>query len=154
MAKIDAETLYLQLGQLVASIPDLKVQEPYPLGTTQWLARAYALVSATGEIADAFALKQASDYASMVQDKLHRDPRAKQITSIVHRALAVAELSAPADVQGAFLPANSPLGAFDAVGKILKDDRSHFEVRKSSQKRQLSHCSYVVSRDGIEPSTT
>jgi hypothetical protein len=118
MTKLDSETLYVQLGQLVATAPNLKTPGEYPPDTLMWPARASALVSMLGNTLEKVKLEVASDSAAQRDD--FRDRYAAEITNVLYRALAVAELSAPADVQGAFLPAGSPLAAFAAVGKILK----------------------------------
>jgi hypothetical protein len=44
---------------------------------------------------------------------------ASQIADIVHRALAVAELRAPAATQGSFIPAGNAMDAFTAMSKVL-----------------------------------
>jgi hypothetical protein len=121
MTKLDAETLYVHLGQLVATIPDLKIPGEYPVETLMWLARASALISQVGDAIEMAKLNVASDLIAQHEDLLLREPYAAQITNVVYRALAVVELSAPPGIRGTFVPAGSPLAAFAAVGNILRD---------------------------------
>lgn len=52
-------------------------------------------------------------------DTLVRDQNAQTVATIVHSALARAELNAPATAQGAFIAAGDTLNAVAAVGKVL-----------------------------------
>ncbi len=53
---MDPEALYMQLGQLVASMPDLSAGHgPLPTDTLKWLARAHLFVSEVGDLGDAIA---------------------------------------------------------------------------------------------------
>jgi len=45
---------------------------------------------------------------------------AGQVVSVLHRALAKAELNAPSAVQGSFIPAGNPFDALAAVAKVLR----------------------------------
>jgi hypothetical protein len=112
--KIAPEALYLQLGQLVAEMPDL-TNAPITQDLNQWLGRASALVKEVGNLADVVAINVAANNLNSVL----RDSHAQSIAAIVHRALAVAEMNAPAGAKGAFIAAGSSFDAFSAVGKVL-----------------------------------
>lgn len=111
----DAESLYLQLGRLVESMPDLTRPGPLSAETHRWLGRAFALVFQVADPADIGVLTVAINNL----DSSIRDLNAHTIISVVHRALALAELEAPATAQGAFIPAGNAFDAFAAVGKVL-----------------------------------
>ena len=108
------EELYLQLGRLVAEMPDL-TSGPITSDTNRWLGRACALVEQAGE--SAVALKTACQM--LETDPLLRRMNAQTIAATVHQALAKAELNAPARVQGAFIAAGHTLDAYAAVGRVL-----------------------------------
>jgi hypothetical protein len=115
---MDPEALYINLGRLIEAAPDLTVN-PQPPATTQWLARAYALVSNVNvidaeKIRDAMGWIASDEYSHSVR-KSYSD----SIFQILHRSLAVAELSAPATAQGTFIPAGSSFDALAAIGKVL-----------------------------------
>jgi hypothetical protein len=67
--KTDWQALYLQLGQLVASMPDLTAFGPIPPDTMKWLARADLLVSQVNNL-DVPELRAASSvlHASPVRE--------------------------------------------------------------------------------------
>jgi hypothetical protein len=118
---IDPEILYLQMGRLVASMPELRGNAPITPEINQWLGRAIALVEASGAgTGDIVSLKVcAQGLGSAI-----RDHHAQTIAAIVHSALARAELNAPASAQGAFIAAGDTLTAFAAVGKVLARAKS------------------------------
>jgi hypothetical protein len=59
MARMDAEALYIQLGHLVRSIPDLARDSPLNEDDRSWLGRAFALVAETRDFAHVGALRLA-----------------------------------------------------------------------------------------------
>lgn len=110
-----AETLYLQLRRLAASMPDL-ASGPIDADIRQWLGRAAVLVEAGGDLADLVTLKVSADSL----DSTLRALNAGTIASVVYRTLARAESKAPASAQGAFIAAGDTLNAFAAVAKVLE----------------------------------
>lgn len=114
---IDPESLYLQLGQLVAEMPKLDGTGPITPDINRWLGRAALLVEATGGRVDAISLKSASDMLNTII----RDTNAQQIAAVVYRALAVAEANAPATTRGAFVGVGAALDALQVVGKVLAE---------------------------------
>lgn len=114
---LNPESLYLQLRRLVASMPDLH-NAPITPEMSQWLGRAAVLLEESGNLYDAITVKAAAD--TLGDERLStRAPRANTIVSVVHRALARAEMNAPASAQGAFIAAGDTLNAFAAVSKVL-----------------------------------
>ena len=120
--QMDPETLYLQLIRLVASMPDLRAPvSPVTPAMNQWLGRAIALVEESGaDLTDVVSLKA----AARMLDSPARGQAAQTIATIVHHALARAEMTAPASAQGAFIAAGDTLNAFAAVAKVLARAKS------------------------------
>jgi len=112
--KLEADALYVQLRDLVATMPDLARDWAKPEGQ-KWLGRAAALVEAQGNRADILFLTTATN---SLGSTLHQG-NLTQIIAIVHRALARAELAAPAGLQGQFIAAGESLSALAAVAKVL-----------------------------------
>jgi hypothetical protein len=110
---LSPEQLYLQLGSLVAEMPDL-ANGPITQDVNRWLGRAIALVEVTGDAVNASVIKVAAQNLTLL-----RDQNAQTIAAIVYQALAAAELRAPAQVQGTFIAAGDTLDAYAAVGKVL-----------------------------------
>lgn len=113
---ISSESLYMRLGDVVATMPDLR-NFTFTPETMAWLGRAYALIAMRGDTADTVGWKRAVDflgYPGHSSDPVHT------MTVILHRALAVAELDAPAIRQGTFIPAGNTFDAMSAVGKVLQ----------------------------------
>jgi hypothetical protein len=113
--KLTPEALYLQLGRLIAEMPDLSVPGPISDETNRWLGRAAALVEKAGIGVDHLQFQVAAQNL----DGVIRARNAQTIKSLVFTALARAELAAPASVQGAFIPAGGEFDAFVAFGKVL-----------------------------------
>jgi hypothetical protein len=108
------EAIYLQLGQLVAEMPDLATG-PITPEMNEWMGRAVALVELVDRL-DTIPLK----VACQTLNSAIRDSNVQTIAAIVHQALAKAELNAPASVRGAFIAAGDKFDAFAAVGKVLE----------------------------------
>lgn len=112
---MDSETLYFQLRQLVASIPKLDNSKGITADDRMWLGRAATLVSKVLPAMDGIAFTVACDNLG----GLTHDMNANTVISIVYRALAVAELAAPAAAQGQFLAAGDTFNALAAVTKVF-----------------------------------
>src|SRR5689334_2086615 len=100
----DPQALYVELGHLIASMPDLTVAGEIPITTRQWLGRACALVKETGDIAETYSLDH---HIKNLETPQWRKATVGPILNILYRALAVAEMKAPTAAQGAFIPAGS-----------------------------------------------
>ena len=121
---IEPESLYRQLCQLVAEMPDLRAVQLTP-EVQRWFGRAGALVSALSDPMEIATLRIAVN--NFTSPSL-RPSHAQEITAIVHRALAIAELKAPAAVQGAFLAPGAAFDVFQIVGKVLKTARNDLMI--------------------------
>jgi hypothetical protein len=119
MAKgmIDPETLYVQLGHLLASVPDFAAPGPLSNDAKQWLARAYALVQAAGDKDDTSEMKKVTDNFN---ELIFRQMAAEPMLTILRRTAAVAELKSPSAVQGTFIHAGNVFDAMVALGKVLQ----------------------------------
>ena len=110
-----SENIYRQLGRLIETMPDLSTCDLMSTEANQWLGRAYALVHQVGDVVDTVRFKTNVD-------NLHsagRSSAVPSIHSILYRALATAELAAPAGTSGAFIPVGNSFDAFTAISKIL-----------------------------------
>lgn len=116
--QIDPESLYTQLGYLIANMPDLTGPGRLSPSTLQWMGKAYALVAAAGDGNDAARFKNASDRLNT--DLVFPEPTVRDIHNVLYRALGLAELRAPMAARGAFIPAGNAFDAMIAVGKVLQ----------------------------------
>lgn len=112
---LSPEALYMQLGRLVAEMPDWAGPGPVSNDANAWLGRASALVDQCSDLADKVAFKVA---AQNLNGPLH-EGKVQTIKSIVYAALARSELAAPLSVQGAFIQAGGTFDAFVAFGKAV-----------------------------------
>src|SRR5262245_2553440 len=96
---VDPESLYRQLGALIADMPELDAEPTR--ATERWVARAFALVQASGDVLDATAIRTATGHLG---NYAMRAGAARAISAAVERAFARAELHAPVAAQGAFIP--------------------------------------------------
>ena len=86
-----------------------------PTETLQWLGQLQAVVSAMKLISDELALRTATGTLVRTQGM----SGSGEIRMILHRALAAAELQAPASAQGAFIAAGQKLDAYASISKVL-----------------------------------
>ena len=111
---MSAELLYHQIGGLAVEMPDLG-SGPVTPEAREWIDRVVALIGSSGGLADQIQLGVAVENL----DGPLRARNARTIVSIVHRALAKAELQAPPEARGAFVIASNAFDAFTAVRKVL-----------------------------------
>jgi hypothetical protein len=111
---MEKHQLYVNLGRLVEAIPNL-TEFRIGIEARQWLARACALVQASGQIVDSTRLVTLMRFLSEEGDADY----AREAMDIVFRALAVAELNSPEAVSGAFIAVGNHFDAMVAVGKVL-----------------------------------
>jgi len=113
--KGDPESLYLQLGQLVAEMPALGGNGPITPEIHRWLGRAVHLVKSMGDAVDIAIITVATDGLNSIL----REQNAHQIMAVLHRSLAAAEANAPASARGAFIAVGASFDALQAIGKVL-----------------------------------
>jgi hypothetical protein len=113
---INPESLYIQLGRLVETMPDLNIPQ-LTEAEHQWLGRFDALLVESGDLPNLTTLRAKVDFLGF--DPVTRSRTAKEIAMVLHRALAAAELKAPVSVVGAFIPAGNAFDAMATIGKVL-----------------------------------
>ena len=116
---MDPRALYVQLGRLIEAMPDLDGEGDYQSETLQWMGRASALIAASGVVPDSVSFNGAMDRAISEGNLVAHFQATSKMRGILYRALAMAELNAPADAQGAFIPAGSSFDALAAVAKVF-----------------------------------
>jgi hypothetical protein len=95
---IAPERLYLELGRLMAEMPEL-ASGPITPELQRWLARAESLVNSSGSVAEALQFTVAHENL----DGPLRARNAETITNSLHRVLAKAELKVPSELRGSVL---------------------------------------------------
>lgn len=114
MTKIDPQSLYVQLGELIATMPDLSGDSR---ATLVWVAKAQSLLWASGNIL------AYNDFRSGLSSiKLGNHTRgAQDVFVALNVALLDAERAAPVAARGAFIPVAKPFDALTAIGSILRE---------------------------------
>ncbi|MGX9576286.1 phosphatidylserine/phosphatidylglycerophosphate/cardiolipin synthase family protein [Mesorhizobium sp. f-mel] len=119
--QIDAQELYVRIGHHIEAMP-ARI-ELHSAEKEIWVSQAVALVEAVGNIKDTLAIRDAAEWYSA-----HPNIYANSFWLILQRALARAELAAPASSSGSFLPVGSAMDAMTAIGKVLKEARAKLLV--------------------------
>ena len=145
MPPLTPEAIYLQLGALVAEMPDL-AHGPITPDMNRWLGQAALLVElANCDIATVITLKVA---AQKLQSVL-REQNAQTIAVIVHQALAKAELSAPAASQGAFITAGSTFDAISVIGKALSEAKADVLMVDPYADHKVLEAYAILAEEGV-----
>jgi hypothetical protein len=108
------ERLYLDLGRLIADMPDL-ASDANTRELQSWLASANALLKSTGSLAEALRLRVACEN---LEGPL-RARNAKTIANILHRALVKAEANAPREMRGSVVLLEGDIETYRAMRKLL-----------------------------------
>lgn len=118
---MEPDRLYHELGFLIAEMPDMNTDQWRTPEGQRWLGRATALVEQGGNMMDTSSFNVAVENLHSIRsypDHVH------QITVILYRLLARAELQASPSVRGAFIPVGEAFSAFTALSKILTEAQS------------------------------
>ena len=118
MVPMDPTEALRRLQVLVQSEPDLNRTESdhsCPADTLKWLGQLHAVVRGMKKTSDEVSLKVSID--SLIRSQ--GTSGSGIIRAVLYRALAEAELAAPASEQGAFIAAGNELDAFAAISKVL-----------------------------------
>lgn len=121
---IEPDRLYHDLGYLIAEMPDMASHQWQTLDGQRWLGRASALLEEGGNSLDSIAFNIAADGLSSNPFTPGHPERVQQMTAILYRALARAELSASPAIRGAFIPVGEAFSAFTAISQIVSQARS------------------------------
>jgi hypothetical protein len=113
---IDPESLYLQLSQLVAEMPNLH-SCAITNDVNRWLGRAAYLVGETNNAMDLASITVASD--GLINTL--RVQNAQAISAVVFRALARAEARAPASTRGGVVAVGQGFTAVQVIAKVLRE---------------------------------
>jgi hypothetical protein len=90
-ASMDPQALCMELQRLIETMPDLS-EYPQPPETTQWFARAIALVRDEVDVSEAASLKDAMRYCgSPDQSPWIKGVYVRSVPRILKRALAAAK---------------------------------------------------------------
>ena len=126
----------MQLGRLVETMPGLNIPQ-LTNAEHQWLGKLDALLLASDDTHNLATLRTKVDWLGV--DPYTRAKTVQEITMVLHRALAAAELNAPVAVAGAFVPAGNAFDAMAAVGKVLsKAQRSALIVDPYMDEKALT----------------
>jgi hypothetical protein len=120
LAKIDPQSLYVQLGELIATMPTFSNGLEPSKNELQWIARAKTLLKVAGNVLTEVNFTVAANAAVKFGTVLDRSPVAEMYVAL-HEALYESELSAPVKSQGAFIPAGNVHDALVAIGKVLRE---------------------------------
>src|SRR5262249_53774573 len=108
------ETIYWELGRLIAEMPELASGRITP-EVERWLANATELVKSTGSLTEPLQLSVACENL----DGPLRARNAEIITNILHRMFIQAEVNAPPEVRGSMLLIGGNLDAYKAMHRLL-----------------------------------
>ncbi|TJV02438.1 MAG: hypothetical protein E5Y12_20185 [Mesorhizobium sp.] len=118
---IDAHELYVRIGHHLSAMPAR--MEAYSPEKQVWISKALALVEAVGDLVDMGRITEVAEWYP-TRPVIY----GPSVWGILQRALARAELAAPAATSGAFLPVGNAMDAMSAIGKVLKEARSRLLI--------------------------
>lgn len=108
----------MRLGRLTETMPQLN---EWPTEAThRWLGQLDALLVGDDDQANLVGLRANTSKLIGARTPMDRGHAAQEITFILHRALAAAELRAPVSLSGSFIPAGSALDGMAVIGKVLQ----------------------------------
>lgn len=111
---------YKLLGQLLASVPDLTVEQgsgALSQTTQMWLGRADALINAGGDLAEIIRFR--SEHNSLPS----AIGNAAKLLAPVYRAFAQAELKASPAIAGSFIPVGNAFDALTSIAKVFSGSK-------------------------------
>lgn len=118
LTPIDPTEALQRLKVLVETEPDLTVVDDdyaFPAESLEWLGQLDAVVSAMKRGSDEMTLRAATSGLLRTQGRRGES----EIRAVLYRALAAAELAAPASERGSFIAAGNQLDAYAAISKVL-----------------------------------
>jgi hypothetical protein len=115
---MDPEELYIRVGEIVATMPNLDADGDLTPETYMWFGRAGVLVGKALNKVEQMKFEHASERIQV--GSFMRESDVGLVRGLVYRALAYAESRAPASARGAFIPAGDAFTALTAVRNVLK----------------------------------
>lgn len=143
---MDEAEYYLQLGQLLNSMPELGTRTRNN-DTMMWLARLRALLQRRG--GSAFKLFEVGMDQLDANTPNMRESGSKKVTQALYNALAAASLESPTEIQGAFIPVGNAHDGFVAVGKILGLAESTVLIVDPYADHKLLETFAVTAKEGV-----
>ena len=143
------EEEYVRLGQLLAAMPELRVEFPLSAEANLWLGRATALADKFLEESDRKDFRQAANLLVASPDKMVADAATHALTALLFRALAAAELKAPSVAQGAFISAGNSFDAVAAIGRVLGDAQHRILIVDPYMDEKALIDFAVLAREGV-----
>lgn len=117
---MEPDRLYHELGYLIAEMPDMNTTHWQTAEGQRWLGRATALLEQSGNTLDVVTFNVAVEN---LHSRAMYHTHVQQMTAVLYRSLARAELQASPSVRGAFIPVGEAFSAFTALSKILTEAR-------------------------------
>jgi hypothetical protein len=141
------EQLYMQLGALVAEMPDL-TQGPITPDVQKWLGRACVMVNLVDPSNVAYSTMIRTACQMLTTPSL-REMNAQTIATIVNQTLTEAELNAPARIQGKFITAKSPYDAYSTLGKVFDTAKSNVLLVDAYADHKITEYA-MLARENVE----
>lgn len=110
------EALYAQFAALLAEMPDLARDGPYPPEVARWLGRAAALVREVDPL-EAYKFQL---YANQLHS-MGREAAAYRMLVLLHECFARVELQAPPGLAGAYIAVGASFDAVAALNRVFRD---------------------------------
>jgi hypothetical protein len=120
---LDSQARYIQLGELIATFPDLSAS-PISDETLRWCARLNALLHDAHDYLGESRLDSALTSLRTNAMTQTRYSLIDQIKTVAFNAFAIAELHAPPGIRGAFIPAGNAHDGLVAIGKVFGEART------------------------------
>lgn len=111
----NTEGLYRRLGRLIEVAPPTPQTSALSPEFMKWIGQVSAAIGDTDDIL----LRSEVSAAIAGLQYPNRGDYVQRIMIVLYKALAIAELNAPQDARGAFIPVGNAFDAYSAVSKIL-----------------------------------
>ncbi|WP_245448156.1 phosphatidylserine/phosphatidylglycerophosphate/cardiolipin synthase family protein [Bradyrhizobium nitroreducens] len=115
-SELSTEELYRRIGRIIEECPSFVGIEDLSPEQLTWLGRAEALIAASGDML--IQAEFATARSSLSRSTMRRSGF-QNLMMALYRALAKAELAAPASAQGAFIPVGGSFDSYAALSKVF-----------------------------------
>lgn len=118
---LEPDRIFYELGHLLNEMPDMNTEAWQTPEGQRWFGRVAILIREMGELPDYVSFNMAVENLHSIRDY----PRhVQEITAILNRTLAQAELRATPAARAAFIPVGEVFAAFATVSRIVAEARS------------------------------